>query len=83
MNSNLRGMVEQLIALGGRTYVGTYFFTFTSYVTRLRGSLGKNPGYHFPQQYKNRLQSPTEVFYAAPPNFYQEWPVAYVGIDEE
>lgn len=83
MESDVTGMVEQVIASGARVYVGTYFSTFTSYVTRLRGYLGKNPGYYYPEKYKNVLQSPQENFYATAPNFHQEWPVAYVGIDEE
>jgi len=83
MDPNFTGMLEQLIASGARLYVGTYFSTFTSYITRLRGYLGKDPGYYFPERYKNVLQSPEENFYASGPNFYHEWPVAYVGIDEE
>lgn len=81
INPNLAGMVEQVIASGARTYVGTYFSTFTGYITRMRGYLGKNPGYYFLKPYKDALQSPAKDFYASDPNFSREWPAAYMGID--
>lgn len=83
MNPNLTGMVEQVIASGARTYVGTYFSTFTGYITRMRGYLGKNPGYYFLERYKDALQSPADNFYASRPNFCREWPAAYMRIDEQ
>jgi len=83
MNPNLAGMVEQVIASGARTYVGTYFSTFTGYITRMRGYLERNPGYYFLKHFKDALQSPADNFYASEPNFSREWPAAYMGIDEQ
>ncbi|KAM3572274.1 hypothetical protein VYU27_005714 [Nannochloropsis oceanica] len=82
MNPNLAGMVEQIIASGARTFVGTYFSTFTGYITRMRGYLSKNPGYYYLKPYKDALQSPAKEFYASDPNFRREWPAAYEGIDQ-
>ena len=38
------GMVEQLICAMGRAFVGTASSTFTAYIFRVRGYLGKNKG---------------------------------------
>lgn len=83
MNPNLIGMVEQVIATGAREYVGTYFSTFTGYITRLRGYLGKNPGWYFLEGYKDILQPGKGSFYSTNTFYVQEWPVAYQRIDDE
>lgn len=82
VNPNLFGMIEQIIGSGAETFVGTYFSTLSGYATRLRGYLGKNPGYYFNLDYKNELQDPEAKFYASSPYFLREWPVAYIGIDD-
>lgn len=81
-NPNHAGMVEQIVASGAQNFVGTYFSTLTGYATRMRGYLGKNPGYYFLAPFKNELQDPEANFYAVTPFYQREWPVAYVGIDD-
>jgi len=36
------GMVEQVVAANGDVFIGTYWSTFTGYIMRMRGYLGKN-----------------------------------------
>lgn len=81
MDPNLTGMVEQIIASGARTFVGTYFSTFTAFITRMRGYLGRNPGFYYLENFKYALQSPGKNFYASGANFVREWPVAYTNLD--
>jgi GDP-fucose protein O-fucosyltransferase len=37
VNTNYYGMVDQLIVSRGRTFIGTYYSTFTGYINRIRG----------------------------------------------
>ena len=37
LNTNYYGMLDQLIASKGRTFIGTYYSTFTGYINRMRG----------------------------------------------
>jgi hypothetical protein len=60
VNSNLFGMLDQLIASRGHVFVGCWFSTFTGYITRIRGYhsvKNKEPGYE-----KGEL--PTTFYYA-------------------
>lgn len=40
MNPNYLGMIDQIICSRGDYFVGTWFSTFTGYITRMRGYLG-------------------------------------------
>jgi len=40
LNPNFLGMVDSIIASQGEIFVGTWFSTFTGYITRLRGYYG-------------------------------------------
>lgn len=80
-NPNHAGMIEQVVASGAETFVGTYFSTFTSYITRLRGYQGKVPGYYFMPKKKYILVDGEEK-YGRSPFFHREWEAAYAGIDE-
>ena len=53
------GCIEQLVCARARTFVGTYFSTFTSYIQRLRGYMGdvRHTGFlythmRYPEQYR-------------------------------
>ena len=37
LNTNYYGMLDQLIASKGRTFIGTFHSTFTGYINRMRG----------------------------------------------
>lgn len=40
LNPNMLGMIDQVVCTRGEKFVGTWFSTFTGYITRLRGYLG-------------------------------------------
>ena len=42
LDTDFLGMVDSLVAASGRVFFGTYFSTFSGYITRLRGYLLKN-----------------------------------------
>lgn len=42
VNPNLYGMVDQIVASTGVTFVGTYYSTFSGYINRLRGYRAQN-----------------------------------------
>jgi len=92
MNTNYYGMLDQLIASKGRTFVGTYYSTFTGYIDRMRGyhsqkqklegyEDGAIQSYFFtPEGKKNvmRRYVPVEqAFYA------REFPVSWRNIDKD
>ena len=41
MNQNHLGMLEQVVCANAHTFIGTPLSTFTSYITRMRGYMGK------------------------------------------
>lgn len=42
LDSSFIGMVDTIVASQGRTFVGTWFSTFSGYINRMRGYLGKS-----------------------------------------
>lgn len=84
-NPNHSGMIEQVVASGARRFIGTYFSTLSSYITRLRGYQGKEPGYYFLPDKKHVLVPAEEggevEHFAQPPFFHREWDTAYRDID--
>jgi hypothetical protein len=86
------GMVDQLVASRGRTFVGAYFSTFTGYINRLRGyhsqkdrllgyEMGElNSYYYVPLAMKNDLRKYTPI---RPPMWSREFPVAWRDIDHD
>lgn len=40
INPNFLGMIDQVVCAKGQYFVGTWFSTFTGYITRMRGYLG-------------------------------------------
>lgn len=89
LNTNYYGMLDQLIASRGRTFVGTYYSTFTGYINRMRGyhadqdkleghELGKIKSYYF-------TNSQTAMIDFTPvirPFWAREFPVAWRDIDK-
>lgn len=82
-------MLDQLIASRGRTFVGTYYSTFTGYINRMRGyhanqdkleghELGKIQSYYF----TNDQTAMRDFKPVARPFFAREYPVAWRDIDK-
>lgn len=91
LNTNYYGMLEQLIASRGRTFIGTYYSTFTGYINRMRGYHSQkrklegyengviNSFYFFPEHRKGEYQSYRKV---SQPFFAREFPVSWRDIDK-
>mmetsp|Transcript_14977 Transcript_14977/g.21928 ORF Transcript_14977/g.21928 Transcript_14977/m.21928 type:complete len:92 (+) Transcript_14977:119-394(+) len=84
-------MLDQLIASKGRTFVGTFYSTFTGYINRMRGyhavknqmegyELGHVNSYYFtPAQRRNAMTKYTALH---GPTFSREFPMAWRDIDK-
>jgi len=91
MNTNYYGMLDQLIASKGRTFVGTFFSTFTGYINRMRGyhadkrklqghEIGSIQSFYFlPSDKKNIMQkyAPLKMSF-----WSREFPSAWRDIDK-
>ena len=77
---NMLGMVDTIVASQGRAFVGTWFSTFSGYITRLRGYHGRaSESFYYYEKKKFAMQSkepPSDPFYT------REWPAAWEGIDD-
>jgi len=82
MDGSYKGMIETLVASHARTFTGTWFSTYSGYINRLRGYLGrsmKNSWYSFMDR-KNRMHE-----WEYPNGNYpaREWPIAWTAIDND
>jgi hypothetical protein len=80
LNQNYMGMVEQIVTSRSEVFVGTWFSTFTGYITRMRGYYGfdyRTNWYH----YKLRKDSFQTEYHPRDPWYMREWPTGWVDID--
>ena len=81
LNPNYLGMLDQVICSGGRVFVGTWYSTFSGYITRMRGYLGwpDNSTWYGDVSHKRRFQK-----YELPrfPWYMREFPISWRGIDK-
>lgn len=81
LDSAFMGMIDTIVASRGRTFVGTWFSTFSGYINRMRGYLGydmKNSWYGWkPRQ--TAMHSYQQPHFPWP---VREWPLGWEGIDE-
>lgn len=80
LNQNYMGMVEQIVCSRSKVFIGTWFSTFSGYITRMRGYNGfdhMSNWYH----YKLRKDSFQTEFYPREPWYVREWPTGWVDID--
>jgi hypothetical protein len=77
------GMIDVIVASRGRKFAGTYYSTFTGYITRLRGYYGmsKYSTYYAWNEAKYEMQ--TGPFNADANEFKREYPVGWIAIDGE
>jgi GDP-fucose protein O-fucosyltransferase len=95
LNTNYFGMVDQLVAAQGETFMGTYFSTYTAYIIRLRGYYAikrRYPGYEYGITQSYYLAKPQARFYSRlprsyrsprPPYWQEEFPVGWRDIDHD
>lgn len=80
LNQNYMGMVEQIVCSRSEVFIGTWFSTFTAYITRMRGYYGfdyRSNWYHF----KLRKDSFQTEYLPREPWYIREWPTGWVDID--
>ena len=91
LNTNKYGMLDQLIASRGRTFVGTYHSTFTGYINRMRGyhaekdklegyELGHIESYYFIPD--RQIETMRQYRPVRRPFFNREFPVSWRDIDQ-
>jgi hypothetical protein len=92
LNKNYFGMLDQLIASRGRTFVGAYFSTFTGYINRMRGyhsqkdklpgyEMGKINSYFYAE--KRHKEEMVNFFPIKGPLWSREFPVGWRDIDHD
>jgi hypothetical protein len=73
-------MIDQIVCTRGRLFMGTWFSTFTGYITRMRGYLGlaDNSTRYTDKKHRDRFQK-----YEMPrfPFYMREFPLAWENID--
>ena len=80
INPNYLGMIDQIVCTRGKMFVGTWFSTFTGYITRMRGYLGyKDTSVYFGDlAHRDRFQKHELPMF---PYYMREWNVSWDGID--
>lgn len=75
------GMIEVIVASRGRVFAGTYYSTFSGYITRIRGYYGmsKYTNYYGWNPVKFVMQEGN--FFSTFNDFSREYPIGWVGID--
>jgi hypothetical protein len=91
VNTNYYGMIDQLVASRGRTFIGTFYSTFTGYINRVRGyhsqkdkaegwELGIiNSYYDIPKHTKYFLREYRPI---SPAMWAREFPVGWRDLDK-
>ena len=80
INPNFLGMIDQVICTRGDKFIGTWFSTFTGYITRMRGYLGKHDKtvWYGDKKHKDRQQKHELPMF---PYYMREWNVSWTNID--
>jgi hypothetical protein len=92
VNKNYYGMLDQLVASRGRTFIGTFYSTFTGYINRIRGyhaqkdkflghELGRiNSFFYAPKKMKYEMQHYRSI---KGPMWAREFPIGWRDIDKD
>jgi hypothetical protein len=80
-NPNILGMIDALICARGTTFVGTWFSTFTGYITRVRGYMGYSDRsvYLGDKVHRDRYQRDEDPRF---PFYMREYNVSWDHIDD-
>ena len=81
INPNYLGMIDQVICTQGDKFVGTWFSTFTGYITRMRGYVGwhDHTVWLGDKKHMNRYQHDENPKF---PYYMREWNTSWVALDE-
>jgi hypothetical protein len=82
MDPNHMGMIDTIVASQGRTFVGTYWSTFSGYINRLRGFYGfsMKDSYYGTLSHKTLTHTWTNDTGSG---WQREYPDGWLGIDED
>lgn len=75
------GMIEVIVASRGRVFVGTYYSTFSGYISRIRGYYGMSKYSSFYGWNPVKFAMQGDNFFANFNDFAREYPIGWVGID--
>ena len=80
INPNFLGMIDQVICTRGDVFIGTWFSTFTGYITRMRGYLDKSDltVWYGDKKHMDRQQHAENIKF---PFYMREWNVSWYQID--
>jgi hypothetical protein len=81
INPNFLGMIDAMICTRGEEFIGTWFSTFTGYITRMRGYMNysDNSTWFGDKEHMNRMQ---KYEYPRFPFYMRENSISWFGIDE-
>ena len=82
LDSTYIGMVDTIVASHGRAFAGTWFSTFTGFINRLRGYLGK-PMKDSWYSFLPRKDMMHTVTYPEGNYIAREWVLGWLGIDSD
>ena len=75
------GMIEVIVASRGRVFVGTYYSTFSGYISRIRGYYGMSKYTNFYGWNPVKFVMQEGNFFSTGNDFSREYPIGWVGID--
>ncbi|KAJ1422622.1 GDP-fucose protein O-fucosyltransferase-domain-containing protein [Ochromonadaceae sp. CCMP2298] len=80
INPNFLGMIDQVVCTRGDIFVGTWFSTFSGYITRMRGYMGYQDSsvFYGDKKHRDRFQKPELPMF---PFYMREWNVSWDKID--
>ena len=80
VNPNYLGMIDQIVCVRGDRFVGTWFSTFSGYITRMRGYLGYHDHtvWYGDKGHRDRFQHDELPMF---PFYMREWNVSWQDID--
>ena len=79
---NWAGMVEQLICGAAPVFLGTWWSTFTGYITRIRGYRGLRAStFYVLPKYRDAFVGPSKPVGGAA--WWREWPTGFEDIDDD
>ena len=75
------GMMDAIVASRGRAFAGTYYSTFSGYITRMRGYHGMSKYTSWYSWNPVKFEMQTGPFFSSSNEFKREYPIGWVGID--
>lgn len=75
------GMIDVIVASRGRAFAGTFYSTFSGYITRLRGYYGMSKYSTFYSWNPKKYEMQNGDFFAPSNEFNREYAIGWIAID--